>query len=534
MKKINHSRGEKDEDPVLPFLNEFIPKDHEARILDAACGNGHIASYLVSVGYRNVDGVDLFEEIDATGFRASQGDLRQRAFEDETFDFVLCASAVCYLDNPRIGLAELVRVLKPGGRLLLTGPPRDSVFTWIRRARRRSGLESDRRLARVRFYPTSTYQAWVEGLGLEILHRGGCKTTLFGPQGQSIRRAGQEMKGGKGPPSHQNLTTHSRWEILKSNHAEHFVLVAEKVPRQARRCAPNFLLMGAAKCGTTSLTALLKGHPDVFMVDPPDLGHFAPDLWFHHTSVGARSQTLEGYQSFFKNRGGAQASGERTVWYLYSQEAARRIYEFNPNMKLIVQLRQPVDYMVSLYVQASLSGYETVTSFEEAISMSVEQRARRSEVPFQFAGGMNYRESARFGEQLRRLYDVFPKENVLVILLEDIVKDREATTRRILEFLGVRQEINVPIGSKTTRRKQKYPGVLRILGSQNPIKRALAGIIPYELRKQLYQRVVNVSTEDDITEKLSPALRRELTSHYLDDIDLLASLIDRDLSHWKV
>src|SRR5882672_7839349 len=125
---------------------------------------------------------------------------------------------------------------------------------------------------------------------------------------------------------------------------------------------PNLFIVGAPRCGTTSMYDYLKQHPDVFMPEVKEPHFLGTDL------TSSRFIRDEGkYQALFATAKNEKRIGEASVWQLYSKIAAYEIKEYSPTARVIIMLRNPVDMMYSLYGQHIFSGDEEISDFEEAL-----------------------------------------------------------------------------------------------------------------------------------------------------------------------
>ena len=134
---------------------------------------------------------------------------------------------------------------------------------------------------------------------------------------------------------------------------------------------PNFFIVGAAKCGTTSLYRYLRQHPDVFMPEQKEPNFFGSDLSYRFPRI---SQAR--YLSCFAKAKGETRIGEATTIYLYSEKAAEEIKAFSPEAKIIIMLRNPVDVLYSYHSQQLYSGNEDIPDFEEALRAEVDRLGR--------------------------------------------------------------------------------------------------------------------------------------------------------------
>lgn len=183
---------------------------------------------------------------------------------------------------------------------------------------------------------------------------------------------------------------------------------------------PNFIIIGAMKCGTTSLAYYLSQHPEIFVSSPDKIDFFSKD---HEYSKG-----LAYYESFFENGGYAKAIGEGSDDYTKefdqkSQKAVARIKEHLPGCKFIYVVKHPLKQIESSWLHRFTTGNEK-KSFNEAISGS----------------RFTYPETANYKKQLQRYYDAFSPEQIKVFFTEDLAAHPREVVRSSLEFLGVSQD----------------------------------------------------------------------------------------------
>src|SRR4051794_4338919 len=108
---------------------------------------------------------------------------------------------------------------------------------------------------------------------------------------------------------------------------------------------PNFMIAGAPKCGTTALYRYLQTHPQVFLTDPKEPHFYADDL-AGHREVPTRENYLRLFDRVLPQH---TAIGEASVWYMHSSDALQRIKAEMPQVRLVVMLRQPIDFLRSLH-----------------------------------------------------------------------------------------------------------------------------------------------------------------------------------------
>ena len=297
---------------------------------------------------------------------------------------------------------------------------------------------------------------------------------------------------------------------------------------------PNTFIVGAPRSGTTALHHYLSQHPDVFMSDPKEPHHFGQDLWTDYTDFFARFRDRARYLALFEDAGAHKAVGEASVWYLYSSTAAEEIHRFNPDARIIVTLRHPVDYLHSLHQHMLISGEEPIDDFLQAINTDREARKQAGiELIGRYRTGFpGYRPTALFADQIVRYQEVFGKDRVHVVLLDDIKRDTAAACGDICRFLGLRPEYQADFSPVNESRKVERRWLHRALTGEWEWRHRLGRMLPERVRVAAWRRLHNVATSHKKREKLDPALRRELTGEFAGEIERIAHVIERDLDHW--
>jgi hypothetical protein len=151
-----------------------------------------------------------------------------------------------------------------------------------------------------------------------------------------------------------------------------------------------------------------------------------------------RPRTLDAYTALFAAAGAEQLVGEASPQYLRSKVAAGAIAALRPDARIVAILREPASFLRSFHLQMVSSRVETETDFQTAIEREDDRRAgRRIPHGCHHPEALLYSDHVRYVEQLRRYREVFPPEQVLVLIYEDFRGDNETTVRRVRRFLGV-------------------------------------------------------------------------------------------------
>ncbi|MFC1812830.1 sulfotransferase domain-containing protein, partial [Thermodesulfobacteriota bacterium] len=184
---------------------------------------------------------------------------------------------------------------------------------------------------------------------------------------------------------------------------------------------PNFLIVGAAKSGTTSLYSYLNQHPDIFMPKWKELSFFIGDP----AGPIHKVKKPEFFLRVFATVANQTAVGEASTSYLYDESAPKRIKEVLGAIKIIIVLRNPVDMAYSLYNHQVRKEGETLENFEAAL----EAEADRIRDPifrkkcYGWHANYYYYHRGLYYEQVKRYLDVFGNENVIIFLFEDLADD---------------------------------------------------------------------------------------------------------------
>lgn len=295
---------------------------------------------------------------------------------------------------------------------------------------------------------------------------------------------------------------------------------------------PNFFIVGAPKCGTTALYKYLSDHPNIFMCTPKEPHFFATDL-----PTKRQVETLNEYTQLFDEASEKHtAIGEASVWYLYSDDAIQNIKSFNPDAKIIVMLRNPVDFVYSSYSEALHCNTEDVYDFKEAWGLS-NQRAQGLKIPKNCneVKFFYYDQIGKFGNQLEKLLDIFPRKQVKIIFFEDFISQTQVVYQDVLKFLGLPydQRNNFPVINQNKRHKIQLLASLtrtppKALVSMLMKWKRILGIKELGLKKLIDKMNLKIEPR----KKLDNEMIEEIVKAYRSDVLKLSKLTGRDLTHW--
>jgi hypothetical protein len=295
---------------------------------------------------------------------------------------------------------------------------------------------------------------------------------------------------------------------------------------------PSFLVIGAAKSGTTALWSFLRQHPQVFMpsVKEPQFFAFAegevPRAAGPGATIGRAITSRQAYDALFEDIGPqVRAVGEASNLYLYVPEAPERIRAQLPDARLVAVLRHPADRAFSSYLHLKRQGREPAPDFATALEL---EPARITEG---WGFLWRYRDMGYYGRQLQRYVERFPRSQLLVHLYDDLVADPRSVLARTYEFLGVDRSFETDLSARPNRGgvpRHGWRGIL--LSRRSPLRRLAAAATP----KRLRTRARDVADEHALVrERLAADERRRLTQDFGPDIEQLERILDRDLSAWR-
>jgi hypothetical protein len=201
-----------------------------------------------------------------------------------------------------------------------------------------------------------------------------------------------------------------------------------------RLTLPNFLIVGAAKSGTTSLHQYLAQHPEVYMSKIKE-----PQYFVHGLSPKWAVRDLLCYSKLFEGADGCKAIGESSTAYLPCEASPGLIHKTLGDVKIIIMLRNPSLRAFSMYGWMVMEGYETARTFREALELE-EERVRSVEFrewcPNYLPEYLYYR-TGLYHDQVKRYLDEFPAGHVRMFLFEDFIKAPVETCQEVFRFLGV-------------------------------------------------------------------------------------------------
>ncbi len=276
----------------------------------------------------------------------------------------------------------------------------------------------------------------------------------------------------------------------------------------------------------------LSQHPDIFLPEK-EMDFFGNDLLFTHPRC-----TIEQYLAHFDTPEAKfrRRVGEKSVFYLYSKRAAYEIRDFAGAANIIIMLRNPVDMLYSLHSHMLRTGGEEIEDFRAALKdESIRKPGAKLPENELIISGFFYMEIGKYTDQVKRYFDRFGREEVHIIIYDDLKQDAASVYQETLCFLNIddrfQPRLEVVNPNKQVRSKT-FRSLLRTLKS-HPLARSLVrATVPRPLRHEVLQRLGQLNTKYVSRPAMDPELRVELQRKFHPEVQRLSELLGRDLTHW--
>jgi len=302
---------------------------------------------------------------------------------------------------------------------------------------------------------------------------------------------------------------------------------------------PNLFIVGHPRSGTSSLHTYLGQHPDIFMTAIKEPNYFALDFReasdrFHGKRLYFPYRTEERYLKLYRNRRQEKIAGEATSTNLCSKVTAREIHRFNPQAKIIMLFREPVDFLYSYHSATQFALGEHHKNFEKALE--AEKNRRRGQdlskrvisPPWLF-----YFEFVKYAEQLRRFQNYFDKDQIKIILFDDFKANTPDVFRNILSFLGVNPDFRPSFEIVNPNKQIRWP-LLKKYTLDSPYFRKTLRLFfsddSYAGMKNFYKtKIVSYKPRPALNE----ALRTKLMKKIKPEIEDFSNALDMDwVTRW--
>ena len=283
----------------------------------------------------------------------------------------------------------------------------------------------------------------------------------------------------------------------------------------------DFFIVGAPKAGTTSLYHYLSEHPQIEMSSQKEPDYFSDKAINEQGMYYGKNRvnTLDKYESLFVQKESV-VYGEASVSYLFYDNVAEDIKKYNPNAKIIIMLRNPIERAFSHYLMDYRLGLIS-DSFENIIAKK--SKHKKAHLFYQ-----QYIEVSKYATQIQRYLDFFEKENILFIDYEDFKKNVSKTVDQVYNFLNISTEFVADINTKHNTFIMPKNKIIRLIYSFVFLRKILTFLFPVYLVKNI--RVLLFKS--DKKPELLKETRSLLKKIFNDDIKKLEEVLAKNYSKW--
>lgn len=295
---------------------------------------------------------------------------------------------------------------------------------------------------------------------------------------------------------------------------------------------PNFLVVGAAKCGTTSLYGYLKQHPDVFLPEIKECRYFSnvenkntnPFTNTKHTEILSDKND---YYKLFEDKNHKSMGDVSPDYLYYYEESIKKIKkEVGDDVKIIIILRSPIERTYSNYLHILKEGYDKF-SISEVIEN--EEKWIKNNIWY----GFYITKPSLYFKAVEAYINNF--KNVKVIIFEEFIKDVNPHLKELCTFLEIDNQYifsEPAFKNKTGKPKNKF--INNFLSKGSPFKYFIKFILIRLFGKSVINNKIKKLKESNLIKpELDKNIQEELLKLYIDDIEKLEILIKKNLSIWK-
>ena len=298
---------------------------------------------------------------------------------------------------------------------------------------------------------------------------------------------------------------------------------------------PNLFIVGQPKSGTTALHQFLGQHPEIYMSSIKEPHFFCADFHLESDRAYGRQRFFDfrsesAYLQLFSRAKEVKIAGESSTNYLYSQVAAEKIHNFNPDAKIIIILREPAKFIYSLHSHYVKFTEENEPDFLTALALETERKQEEATSPRVISPSyLYYSQRVQYYQQVKRYCDRFSPEQIKIVIFEDFKSENERVFREILEFLGVNTNFAPEYEAINVNKEVKFKAINNLINS--PLVKSIS--------KNLVSQEFNEFIRDNIVEKffwhsapkakMPEEIKIQLMKQYKSEVVKISELLNIDL-----
>ena len=294
---------------------------------------------------------------------------------------------------------------------------------------------------------------------------------------------------------------------------------------------PNFAIVGAARSGSTSVAEALRQHPDAFICQPKEPHYYAfagQDIHFTGPGDDASMNRVVvtrqvDFLALFDGSEDRRARGDGSVSSLYYHDhAITSIRAVNPDMKIVIIVRHPVERAFSSYQYLRVRGLEPLDNFEDALAQEPDRRKAN------WHHLWHYTAMSRYATAVGHYVDAFGPEQVGIWFYDDLVTKPERCLAEVCRFLGLDPAQGAELSHVNVSGKPRSAGLQRLIswaGQHEPLRRGLKRVVPFGARERIRSANLKPNT-------LTEAHSSRLALGFREDYRRLEQIIEKPLPEW--
>ena len=298
---------------------------------------------------------------------------------------------------------------------------------------------------------------------------------------------------------------------------------------------PNLFIVGQPKSGTTALHQFLGQHPEIYMSSIKEPHFFCSDFHLESDRAYGRQRFYDfrsesAYLQLFNKARNVKVAGESSTNYLYSHVAAQKIYNFNPDAKIIIILREPAKFLYSLHSHYVKFTEENEPDFLTALALEDDRQQEKAISPRVTSPSyLYYSQRVQYYQQVKRYCDRFNPKQIKVIIFEEFKSNNDTIFREVLEFLEVDPNFTPEYAAVNVNKEVKFKAINSLVNS--PLAKSIS--------KNLLSQEFNEFVRDNIVEKflwhqapkkeMPDEIKTQLMEQYRPEVVKISELLDLDL-----
>ena len=288
------------------------------------------------------------------------------------------------------------------------------------------------------------------------------------------------------------------------------------------------MIVGSQKAGTSSLLRYLAQHPEIYTHPQPEMTYFLQD---HEYEKGYG----RAYAKYFSKCLSDKTLVAKNVLVMCSEDRMQRIYEHNPDIHLVILLREPVSRAYSAYWWARRRGWENIKTFEKALEA---EESRINEDRFKWRQ-CAYKLNSTYIMHIENIFSMFGEKHVHCILTDELQVGAGKVCQRLFRLIGVSSEFEPLVKEKHNQaampRSESFSFLFtQFLASRNPLRRAIRKLVPDSAAYRIRKAVLDFNNKSFSPPPINPQTQKTLADYFEPYNAQLAQLIGQDLSHWEL